>query len=896
VLTNGVAQLNLRLSLASLRQNVTVEGASDNGVRTEAAGNANSLVLRSEDLDALSDDPDDLQADLLALAGPAAGPNGGAIYVDGFAGGELPAKNAIREIRINQNPFSPEFDKLGYGRIEVFTKPGSAQYHATVDYNHGTDWWNSRNPYSAQKAPFTLNEFEGNGGGPLGKRASFTVDGQRNMVNNGFVINAVTLDPSTLAITPFAGAFQTPQTFTRISPRVDYQLSTNNTLQVRYGITHVTVDGGGIGGFDLASRGYVGTYTNQTAQVVETAIVGRVVNETRFQFYRAAGQRIANSLSPEIQVLGSFNGGGSQLGRNFDTQNTYELQNYTTTIRGTHNLRFGVRLYKMTDENVAPQDFNGTFIFGGGVGPVLDANSQPVMQGGGDVMRPLTSIERYRRTLLFQQLGYSPALIRQLGGGATQFSIALGNPAVTVRQLEAAAFWGDEWRLRPNLTINLGLRYEAQTNISDWRDIAPRLGVAWAPGARTRQNTVLRAGFGIFYDRFALGNTLAAERYNGIVQQQYVIDNPDFYSNIPTAAALAANPSGQAIQRVSDSLRAPYLLQSALTVEHQLGAGTTVAVTYTNAHGLHQLRSSDINAPLQGTFVPNVSGSAVYPFGAPGPIFLMESSGLYNQNQVTANINAKLRRGLSIFSYYTISRALGNTDGVNTYPANPYSYAGEYGPAATDARHRVTFGGSVTARWNIRLSPFVVVQSGTPFDITAGSDLYGTTLFNGRPAFANNPAKPGLIETGYGLLDPNPTPDEQSLGRNYGRGPTLVTVNMRITKAFGFGPAKGGSAAAASQATGKGPPTAPSTLTAASNGGIRIGSVLGSSSTERRFNLIVGMSGRNLLNHTNPGPIIGDITSPLFGFSNQTNVAPNGEGFSESANNRRLELQIRLTF
>src|SRR5207247_1049489 len=82
----------------------------------DASGNASALVLRGADLEALADNPDDLQADLMALAGPSAGPGGGAIYIDGFSGGQLPAKESIREIRINQNPFSPEFDKLGYGR------------------------------------------------------------------------------------------------------------------------------------------------------------------------------------------------------------------------------------------------------------------------------------------------------------------------------------------------------------------------------------------------------------------------------------------------------------------------------------------------------------------------------------------------------------------------------------------------------------------------------------------------------------------------------------------------------------------------------------------------------------------------------------------------------------
>jgi hypothetical protein len=73
-------------------------------------------------------------------------------------------------------------------------------------------------------------------------------------------------------------------------------------------------------------------------------------------------------------------------------------------------------------------------------------------------------------------------------------------------------------------------------------------------------------------------------------------------------------------------------------------------------------------------------------------------------------------------------------------------------------------------------------------------------------------------------------------------------------------------------------------------------SVLGSPSSDHRYNLSVSMSIRNLLNHTNAGPIVGNITSPLFGRSNQIAGTPNGEGFLETANNRRLELQVRLTF
>jgi hypothetical protein len=232
------------------------------------------------------------------------------------------------------------------------------------------------------------------------------------------------------------------------------------------------------------------------------------------------------------------------------------------------------------------------------------------------------------------------------------------------------------------------------------------------------------------------------------------------------------------------------------------------------------------------------------------------------------------------------NRAFSNTDGVGTFPANSYDFAGEYGPAATDVHHRMTFGGSINLKWAIRISPFVVLQSGAPFNITTGNDPYGTTLFNARPGIASDPNKPGLIQTSYGLLDPNPTAGETLLTRNLGRGPGQFNMNLRIAKVFGFGERRGTggtSSAAASNpmqaATGRG-----------------LGGLIGTPTTSHRFNLSIGLSIRNLLNHTNPGPIIGNITSPYFGLANQIAGGQNGEGFYETANNRRLESQIKFTF
>ncbi|HKE21592.1 MAG TPA: carboxypeptidase regulatory-like domain-containing protein [Bryobacteraceae bacterium] len=888
----GTQSLNLVLHVASRAEKLTVQDTSAPSLSTDSSSNASAVVLRGTDLDALSDDPDDLAADLQALAGPSAGPNGGSIFVDGFSGGQLPPKESIREIRINQNPFSPEYDKLGYGKIEIFTKPGSDKYHGTAQWNFANDFWNTRNPYAPDKAYFLLNEFEGNAGGPVTKKSSFTVDAQRNMVDNGSITNVVTVNPQTFALEPFAGVLVTPGRYTNVSPRIDYQLSENNTVMFRYGITHSDVRDNGIGAFDLTSRGYHSQFTNQTVQAADTVLIGKAVNETRFQFYRSASQSIANATGPTTQVLQSFNGGGSTLGQTYDTQNSYELQNYTSLIHGTHSWRFGVRLRGQTDDNVSPQNFNGTFTFSGGaLEPVLNAQNQAELDGQGNmVLAPITSIERYRRTLLFQQLGFTAAQIRNLGGGATQFSISSGTAGLAVHQVDAGLFAGDEWRVRPNFTLNLGLRYETQTNIHDYRDIAPRIAFAWAPGGggNKRSKTVVRAGFGTFYDRFPLSATLAAQRYNGLVQQQYVVTNPDFFPNVPVPASLAGFQSTQVIQEISSRLRAPYILQSAVTVERQLPRNTTLAVTYTNSHGLHVLRSEDINAPLPGTYNPAGANSGIYPLGHPGAVNLAESSGLYNQNQLISNVNARLNSGVSLFGFYVYNRARSNTDGLSTFPANPYNFNGEYGPAATDVHHRVTIGGSINLRWAVRISPFVVMQSGAPFDITAGNDLYGTTLFNARPAIATDPAKPGLIETAYGLLDPNPTPGERLVSRNFGRGPGQYNVNLRIAKTIGFGRERGGSG----DARPSGGPANP--IQAVTGRGLA--GLIGSPTTTHRFNLSIGLSIRNLLNHTNPGPIVGNITSPYFGFANQIAGSQNGEGFYETANNRRLESQIKFTF
>src|SRR5262245_62137003 len=394
-LKSGVQTLNLQLSVVIAEQNVNVQENAAPAVTTDSSNNASAVVLRGDDLKSLGASTEDLQADLQALAGPSAGPGGGAIFIDGFSGGQLPSKESIREIRINQNPFSPEYDKLGLGRIEIFTKPGTDKFRGSVFYNFAHHFWNSRNPYAQKKAPFLLHEYGGTLSGPVNKRSSFFLDVRRDEVDNGSIVNAITLDPQSLAvINPFTDTPRTPQRRISINPRLDYQLNARNTLTLRYVFTHSDIHDAGIGSFNLASRGYHFRNTNQTVQITETAVLGAsVINETRFQFIRNDGEMTANTMAPSIQVLGSFNGGGAQVGQSFNMQNFYEFQNYTSVAQKSHYWKFGIRLRGETIDNTSPQNFGGTFTFGGGDAPILDSNNQPVLDSSGNItLASITSI------------------------------------------------------------------------------------------------------------------------------------------------------------------------------------------------------------------------------------------------------------------------------------------------------------------------------------------------------------------------------------------------------------------------------------------------------------------------------------------------------------------------
>ena len=882
---SGDGSIDIQLSVAAESQEVTVSDDNTH-VEVDPDRNASALVLKGTDLDTLSDDPDELQDDLQALAGPSAGPNGGQIYIDGFSGGSLPPKSAIREIRVNSNPFSAEYDRLGYGRIEIFTKPGMDKFRGQLFTSFNDNALNARNPFLSNKPPFQSKMYSGNLAGPLTKKMSFTLDFERRDIAESGILIGTQLN-SSLQPTPFALSVPTPNSRMTLTPKLDIALSDKNTLTIRYRWEGDATDNQGVGGFSLASRAVNASNHDNMVQVTETSVLSaKAVNETRFMYDHSTSNSLALNDAAAINVSDSFSGGGSTTGHAWDTSNYYELNNITTYTAGVHTLKWGGRARESMINDYSPSNFNGSFSFVGGSAPELDANNQPIIGSDGNfVLAPETSLERYRRTLVFEQLGYTPLQMQALGGGPSLFSIDGGNPLANVNRFDVGIFVTDDWRLRSNFTLSLGLRYENQTNISNMADFAPRIGFAWAVDQRKNHvaKTVIRGGTGFFYDRVGTGLTLSALRYNGITQQQYVVANPTFFPTVPSLATLAGDLQPTSTTEIYKGLVAPRVFQSGLSLERQLPKNTVATVTWAFSRGMHYLLSRDINAPL---------ADGAYPYGNPNPIMLTESDGLFTQNQMIVNINSRLSKKVSLFGFYTLGYANGNSDGGS--PMNQYDLSSEWGPTRFDIRQRFFIGGSITAPFKLTFSPFITGSSGAPYNITTGNDFNGDLIYNERPAFATDPNAPGVVSTAYGLLNINPQPGDKIIPRNYGRGPAQFNLNLRLARTWGFGKSR----ETANSGAGAPPPGGP--RGGLGGGGFRGGGpggpggmFGGGDNTGKRYNLTLSASARNLLNYVNLASPDGNLSSPYFG---QSLALVSGFGGAASVYNRRIDLQLRFSF
>ncbi len=850
------AVFDTQLVIQTHTQAVNVED-QPRDVSAEAESNGGAVLLRARELAVLSDDPDELALQLQALAGPAPGPDGGQVFIDGFSGGSLPPKASIREIRINSNPFSPEYDHPGFARIDVFTKPGSDTIRGQVFGQFNDAILNSRNPLltQANRPPYRTQLYGLNLGGPIRKnKASFTLDLEHRRIGENAFILATTLD-SSLQPVPINQALATPQTRTSFSPRLDYALNDHNALVVRYQDLHVGMDNQGAGDFNLASRAYNVRQTERVLQITGTATLSpRTINETRFEYLHSTLRTSPVNSAPGIYVQGAFFSGGATIGESGSIANGWELTNVTIWTNRRHTLKWGGRVRQSLLEDTSRSNFLGTYTF--------------------------LTLAQYERTRELQQSGYTGAEIVQLGFGPWQFSLGSGTPTSRVNQADAGLFLNDDWRVRPNLTLSAGLRYEVQTNYGDESNFAPRLGIAWGVGGSGSRpaKTVLRAGAGIFYDRLPMRLMLNSLRYNGATQQSYVIRNPVSFPSIPAADAFEASRQPQELQPVFAGIRAPRMYQSSIGIERQLNKYGKLSVNWIDTRGAHLLNSRNVNTPIGGS----------YPFGDPSIRLLTESAGLSRVHQLVTSTNVSYRK-LFLFGNYALSYAQDNNEGL---PADPYNLRAEWGPSSWgDVRHRASFGATIPVRWKVTVNPFFVANSGLAYNITTGLDPYNTGFPAARPALVSGVAAGScaganrMYAAGFGCFDFGQPAGAPAIGHNFGRGPSAVNVALRLARTWAFGgEGRNGSVQQANgdggHGAGSGPPVG-----------------MFNTNTGRRYNLTLSASTLNALNHTNFAPPNGDLSSPYFGqYRSLGGMVVLAHGGAPGSYNRKIDLQLRFTF
>jgi hypothetical protein len=847
----GQAQhLNISLSIQMEQQQVQVSGDTP-GVSVDPDSNVSAVVLTGKDLDALSDDPDELSNELTALAGPAAGPSGGQIYIDGFTGGQLPPKSAIRAIIINQNPFSAQYDTPGYGRVEILTKPGTDKLHGQVFLNASASAFNTANPFAQNQPPYHTLQYDGNVSGALGKKASFFFSFDRRDIQDNSIVNAnVPYVPDPATCGPEGTVVETtgtlcslavpyPQTRMDISPRIDYQLTPTQTLTVRYSYYQDTRNNSGVGSFVLPSQAYDSNEVENRIQISDSQVYGaKFVNNTRFQYVRDQTNQTPHSNAPAIDVLQNFDGGGSPQGTVRDTNTRYEFQNYASLALAKHYLRFGGRLRDILDTNYSNANFQGTYTY--------------------------SNLSGY------------------LANKPSQFSITTGAPTQSVSVVDLGLYAEDDWKVRPNFTVSYGLRFETQNRIQNKANFAPRVALSYGFGPSGKPpKTVLRAGYGIFYNRFTDDLLLNSDRYSldQKGQVQSIQPNPNGTPPDSTTENSVALPT---YYRTQPALNAPSNTEAGTGIEHQVNKSVSVSATYLYSRGIHQLLSRNIDAPLPDGSRPALNLCPRNPIGAapgtPCNIYEYDSLAVFKENQIFLNLNVRYGQKLTFTGFYIYSKANSDTGGDGYHPSNQYNIMQDYGRQFFDVRNRVFAFANYTAPYGFRISPFLSASSGAPFNLQLSQDNNGDSFFNDRPVFASSASNPANVDTTkYGNFDTSATPPSGAkiIPINYGNGPVQFAMNMRVAKSFGVGPrVEEGKGARVDGGGGRGGGRGMPGMGLGGNGPNPGGQ---NNRVDRRYSVTLSAFAHNLFNVVNlappngtlGGPPDGTTNSPFFGKSTQ---------------------------
>jgi Carboxypeptidase regulatory-like domain/TonB dependent receptor len=756
----GLANITVHLRIADVHTEVEV--GENSGVSVDTDHGAGTHTLTAQDLQGMADDPDDFKRQLQVLAASSGGAPGQAIItVDGFQNGSsLPPKSSIASIRVNPDMFSSEYDRPPYqgGRVEIFTKPGRDSLHGALFFTDSESGLNATDPFAVSATPAGKRRYGFEFGGPIRKQKSdFFLALERRDIHEFNVVNAVVLN-SQGEETALSENVSAPQQLWIGNARTDWQLNAKNMLAATYSANINNSDNVGSGGLVLEEAGYGSTVSEQDLRLTDIFTLSpTLLHETHIGFTWKNTTDVPLSTAPSLQVAGAFTGGGATAGHLQDRERDLEVDDDILWTHHKHSVKIGVASLGIMVHDVDPDTFNGAFVFGGGLAPVL---------GDGTQQTAISGLEQYRRTLL-----------NLPGGVPTTYNVTQGTALVPFTQWRVAGYAQDQWAVRPKLSLALGLRYALQTSPGSFGNLVPRVGIAWSPDRK--QRWVIHARGGLFSSPVTPDVTTEAYRLNGVRQTQTLLYSPSFTDPLvrtPSTIAVATT------RQFAPGLGQTWSFQSQLGVEHELPQHWHAQANLFDAQAWGTLRSRNINAPL-------VNESTTNPLLAPRPIapgkniFQFEQSGHLHGQVLFLGVDQHSYKRFGIFVGYLYFNLKTDADSATMFPQSSYSEQGETARAAWESTRRLFAIGQLNLPAKLSLTSQFDASSGDPYNVITGMDNNGDGVFNDRPSLTAQPGT-GTYQTPFGLL--NTTALNGSLGRNAGTMPALIHLDSNLSRTFEF--------------------------------------------------------------------------------------------------------------
>jgi len=782
--------IQVTLEVASVEAAISVGGNDEADASRYSAG----TEITQRQIENLADDPRDLERVLRSIAGKSITGEQMQITVDGVPGAPLPPRQVIEHIRVNQNIYSAQYKGPTGGGIEIFTRSNVDKFRGSIGLNFADSHFNAADPFLGRRVPFQARSYSFVFSGPINKRTSFVLNVNRDEADSSAVINALTLD-SDLRPVSLNETIPSPTRFKSFSLTVNSDLNKGRKISMLYYSAFTNGQGQNAGGLMLPDRADETSNKYHFFRIADTYLIGtNLVSQTRFSIDHTAFAVFGNGDGPAINVLDSFFGGSSPNNNSDGTLN-FSLSNDTVWQKGKFELGFGARVRGQRVNRSSRSNFGGIFSFSGRFAPVLDANDIPVTDDNGDFSyAQIDSLESYRRTLRFRQLGYTNQQTRELGGGASQFSISAGDSDISASQYDIGLYLQSNYKIGRSLAAIFGIRYDNQTNISSNLDVAPRFGLVWAPQndakkGRLRSLPRISGGIGLFYTRYASTNILNILLANDPGRSQYLTNVPqilDIFPLVPTIELLQQSSLPRSRRLIETGFRTPLELLFNINAVKNLPGGFSVNLTFVRSRISRFSVTRNINAPLAGSFDPQNPQIADYPFGYVGNIYATGSKGKSNLTRFAAVLNLPEKHVSGNIRYSFLSSKNDYSAGSGS-PFDPYDFGSEYGSAPNDGVHNLSGFFQRRMPFGFVFEGDFSISSGTRFNIITGRDTNGDGIFDERPAFADDLNKPGLITTEYGILDPDPAATGTSVPRNLGRGPVRFAFNSGVSKTFGFG-------------------------------------------------------------------------------------------------------------